>query len=76
MNLYAVFVDNVDEKITESWIVKAESEEDAKAIIDRDLKSWGNYTVIKTVFLREALPTDARAMGYLEAKLIYSWEHE
>ncbi len=76
MNLYAVFVDNVDENTAETWMVRASNEEEAKTIIDRDLKNWGDYTVIKTVFLREALPTDTEAMGYLEAKLVYSWEKE
>lgn len=76
MNLYAVFVDNIDENTTEAWMVKANNAEEAMAIIDRDLKNWGNNIIVEAVFLREALPTDAQAMGYLEAKLLYSWERK
>lgn len=76
MNLYAVFVDNINENTVEIWMVKASSEEEARAIIDRDLKSWGDYTVIKISFLREAIPADTEAMECLEAKLVYSWEKE
>lgn len=76
MNLYAVFVDNIDENTTEAWMVKANNAEEAMAIIDRDLKNRGNNIIIEAVFLREMLPTDTRAMGYLEAKLLYSWERK
>ena len=76
MNLDAVFVDNIDENTTEAWMVKANNVEEAMAIIDRDLKNWGNNIIIEAVFLRETLPTDARTMGYLEAKLLYSWERK
>lgn len=76
MNLYAVFVDNIDENTTEAWMVKANNAEEAMAIIDRDLKNRGNNIIIEAVFLREMLPTDTRAMGYLEAKLLYNWERK
>lgn len=79
MNMYAVFTENDWDNICEMWLVMASDEEDAKA---KAVKEGENrhyptkYTATKVVFLREALPADAQAMDYLEARYLYSWEKE
>lgn len=78
MNLYAVFTENTENKISEAWLVMAKDEEEAKtnAIAEGESESWGKYTATKVVFLRESYHGDVEAMEGAKARYIYSWERE
>lgn len=79
MKMYAVFTENDWDNICEMWLVMANDEEDAKvkAVKEGENRHYPTkYTATKVVFLREALPADAQAMDYLDARYLYSWERE
>lgn len=79
MKMYAVFTENDWDNICEMWLVMANDEENAKvkAVKEGESRHYPTkYTATKVVFLREALPADAQAMDYLDARYLYSWERE
>lgn len=79
MKMYAVFTENDWDNICEMWLVMANDEENAKvkAVKEGESRHYPTkYTATKVVFLREALPADAQAMDYLDARYLYNWERE
>lgn len=78
MKMYAVFLENIDNNYNEMWLVMANDEEEAKAnaIARGESVSWGRYTAIKAVFLRESCVGDKEAMEEANAQYLYSWERK